>query len=116
MNNLEQIKERYLKEPLDKKIGHLASDLFRINTFLENDSNMSAVQDILEESKFFIEWLAPETPYNVQELLSEIQPKLALWHYHLVQKRRIEGELENLKALVKTWSENLLQISGLLVT
>lgn len=114
MNNLEQIKERYLKEPFDKKLGHLASDLFRINTFLTHNSNIKVIEDIVEESKFFIEWLAPEAPYNIQEFLSQMQSKLALWHYHLVQNKSMQDELRDLKTITVSWSENLLELSGLL--
>ena len=68
----------------------------------------------LEESKFFIEWLAPEAPYNIQEFLSPMQSKLALWHYHLVQNKSMQNELKDLKTTVTSWSENLLELSGLL--
>jgi hypothetical protein len=107
MNNLDQIKERYLKEPFNMRLGHLASDLVRISTF----SDRNAIKDIVEESKFFIEWTAPEAPFHTQELLSEIQSKLALWQCRLAYQKDI-GELKN---IARTWSKLLIEMSGLLV-
>lgn len=115
MKNLNQIKKRYLKEPFDRKIGHLASDLARISTFIENSFNEKAVMDILAESKFFIEWAAPEATLEIQEFLSEMQSRLALWHYRLSQNKKTPSELERLKETTKSWSKHLIEISGLLV-
>ncbi len=115
MKNLNEIRERYLKEPFDKRLGHLASDLARISALLENSKNKKAIDDILEESKFFIEWTVLEAPSNVQRLLSEIQIKLAQLHFRLLHQKENHTEIDRLKKITKTWSEQLLEISGLLV-
>ncbi|MGB2705272.1 MAG: hypothetical protein WBC74_00195 [Candidatus Omnitrophota bacterium] len=86
----------------------------KISTFLENLKNRKAAEDILEESKFFIEWTAQEASLEVQAVLSEIQLKLALWQRHLAQKRENVREIEEVKNATKAWSNNLLEISGIL--
>ncbi len=113
MENIDVIKERYLREPFNKRLGHLASDLARISSFLENPKNVTAVNDVLEESKFFIEWVAPEAPFYVQTLLSEMQSKLALWHYRLLTRKEGFLEKKELQKMTKNWSWQLLEISGL---
>lgn len=115
MKNLNHIKDRYLKEPFNMRLGHLASDLARVHTFLENSMNIKATEDVLEESKFFIEWTAPEAPFDVQVLLSEMQLRLALWQCHLQKQKEKFAEREELKKTAKSWSQQLLEISGLLV-
>jgi hypothetical protein len=115
MKNLNEIRVRYLKEPFNKRLGHLASDLARISALLENSKNKKAVDDILEESKFFIEWTVSEAPANVQTLLSEIQIKLAQVHFHLLHHKEKPTKINRLKKITKTWSDQLLEISGLLV-
>lgn len=115
MKNLNDIRERYLKEPFNKRLGHLASDLARISALLGNSKNKEAVDDILEESKFFIEWTVSEAPSDVQTLLSEMQIKLAQLHFHLLHQKENPTEIDHLKRITKTWSEQLLEISGLLV-
>lgn len=114
MRNLDHIRERYLREPFNMRLGHLASDLARIATFSENSMNRTAIGDILEESKFFIEWTVPGAPFHVQALLSEMQPQLALWQYRILQREEDSLEIEELKRASKTWSKQLLEISGLL--
>jgi len=115
MKNLNEIRERYLKEPFNKRLGHLASDLARISALLENSKNKKAVDDILQESKFFIEWTVSEAPFNIQILLSEMQIKLAQLHFHLLHQKENPTEVDRLKKITKSWSEQVLEISGLLV-
>jgi len=116
MTNLDEIRARYLREPFNRRLGHLASDLMRISGFLDSVKNRKIVTDILEESKFFIEWAAPDAPSHIQELLSEMQSRLALWHRHLLMMKESSGEIEELAKSAKRWSALLLQSSGLLAT
>lgn len=111
MKNLNDIKQRYLREPFDRQLGHLASNLLRISNFLDNSQNIKIVDSILEESKFFIEWAAPQAPFHIQALLSEMQPKLALWQRDLAKQKN----LQDLREFAKNWSMQLAEASGLLV-
>lgn len=97
------------------RLGHLASDLARISTFLENSMNIRAVKGLLEESKFFIEWTAPEASFQIQVLLSEMQSKLALWQYCLVQQKKNVVDREEIKKKTESWSAQLLKIAGFAV-
>lgn len=112
--NLELIKGRYLNEPFNRRLGHLASDLARVSSFLGNSKNTKAAWDILEESKFFIEWTASEAPLHIQEFFSEIQPKIALWQRHLFNKQDDVEIIKELKDITRKWSFQLIEISGLL--
>ncbi|MCM8790231.1 MAG: hypothetical protein NC938_00820 [Candidatus Omnitrophica bacterium] len=116
MKNLNIIKERYMKETPTRRIGHLASDLARISAFLDNPKNIAAVEDILEESKYFIEWAVHEAPLQTQQLFSVIQPKLALWHLHIRRGTSDAPELQELKRKTKSWSIRLLRLSGIIAT
>ena len=114
MKNIDSIRERYLKEPFNRRLGHLASDLARISSFLDNLETKEVVFDILEESKFFIEWLAPEAPPYIQIILPEMQLKLALWQRHLMREKENSYDVEKLKSAAKAWSSQLLDLSGLI--
>ena len=114
MKNLNDIKTRFLKDPFNIKIGNLAAGLARLSSFSKNPKNREAVRDILEESKFFIEWIAPGAPLEVQTLLSEIQPKLALWQFHLVHEKKDPEEMNELRKMAKSWSAHLIKSSGLI--
>ncbi|MFH0764700.1 MAG: hypothetical protein V1927_06830 [Candidatus Omnitrophota bacterium] len=114
INNLDEIKDRYLRESFNRRLGHLASDLMRVSGFLDNIKNRKVVTDMLEESKFFIEWAAPDAPSHIQELFSEMQSRLALWHRHLLIMKEDREEIEELAKSAKCWSAQLVQLSGLL--
>lgn len=109
MTNLNEIKERYFKESFDRRLGHLASDMLKISSFLDNPKNATVIYDIIEESKFFIEWNAEKAPSGVREFFAYIQPMLALWQRHLDNP----AVRHNLKKSAKKWSSQILEFSGL---
>ena len=111
--NLVSIKERFMKESFNRRLGHLASDLARITSFLDNPKNTKTVSDILEESKYFIEWMAADAPYLIQELFSEMQLKLALWHYYLLNDKYDSRVMDELRTSTKNWSNQLIELSGI---
>jgi hypothetical protein len=80
VRNLAAIKDRYMKDGLKERLGGIAANLARIASFSANPKNRNAVESMLEETKFFIEWIAPDAPLNVQAFLVEVQIQLALWH------------------------------------
>ncbi len=106
MSNLEAIKKRFLKDGLSKRLGGIASNLARLKSFSQMPNNKKVINDLIEESKFFIEWTAPETSLDIQEELVNIQLKLALCSLSNKQKE-IAGSAGK-------WAEKILKLSGLL--
>jgi len=106
MSNLEAIKKRFLKDDLAKRLGGIASNLARLKSFSRMSNNKKAINDLIEESKFFIEWTAPEASLDIQEKLVNIQLKLALCSLTNKQKE-IAGSADK-------WAQKLLKLSGLL--
>ena len=105
----EAIRVRYLRDPLPIRLGGLAADLARIASFAANPKNRDAVASLLEESKYFAEWTAPDAPPDIQAVLAEVQISLALW-----QRRWLAGCPEPLmREHVQRWSNQLLEQSGL---
>ncbi len=76
---LQEIKQRYMQDPLPTRLGGLAANLARIDTFSRHDANQDAVFGLMNESKYFIEWTAHETKLEVTAQLVELQIKLAFW-------------------------------------
>jgi len=113
MKNPEIIKERYMKDSLNIRLGGIAANLARVASFLENKSNIKAVEPILDESKYFIEWTAFHASFETQALLSEIQPILALWQ-RVISKDLYHENIDNIKKKAELWSNEILLLSGLL--
>ena len=76
MNDLESIRQRLMREEPKRRLGHLAADLLRIANFIESGSANEA-KPIFRESKWFAEWIAPETDLKTQQLLADAQSFLA---------------------------------------
>lgn len=106
MQNLKEIKTRFLKNNLAMRLGCIASDLARLKSFSQMPNNQKAISDLIEESKFFIEWTAPNTSLDIQEGLVKLQLELSLLNYSLRRK-----EITN---LADKWSKKILELSGLL--
>jgi hypothetical protein len=110
MKNPEAIKKRYLQDDLSVRLGGIAANLARIACFSSHPADWEAVQSMLQESEFFIEWTAPEAPLNVQALLVELQIQLALWHLVWPRVYTNPQEREDLSQLARTWSQHVLTL------
>ena len=113
----QEIRDRFLKDALPIRLGGLAADLARIVSFSKNLKSASTVANLLEESRYFIEWSAPTLlPDRIDDAahLVEIQRGLTYWCWvwHVAQKDPLERE--RLAAQAHAWSDQVLEMSGLL--
>ena len=82
----------------------------RIASSSSDPADWETVQTMLEETKFFIEWIAPEAPLNVKAFLVELQIQLALWHLVWPQVYTNPQKREKLSQLSRTWCQNVLML------
>jgi hypothetical protein len=114
MKNHAAIRERYLRDSVAVRLGGLAANLARIKSFSDHPDHQDVVLTLVEESKYFIEWTAPDAALHVQALLVDIQVQLALWHLRWndiwadpIQRTSVAEQADN-------WSKKVLKMSGLL--
>jgi hypothetical protein len=79
MIDIQAKKERFLRDPIPIRLGGLAANLARVNSFSGNSANQAAVFDLFEESKYFIEWTAAETEIDTAADLIDLQLQIAIW-------------------------------------
>jgi hypothetical protein len=116
MKDWPAIRDRYLQDPLPVRLGGLAANLRRIKSFAHHDNNKKATENLVDESKFFIEWTALDAGIDTAAELVEIQIQLAhwkrgwdkIWADPVQRARMTERSLE--------YSERILEMSGLLKT
>jgi len=113
VKNLETIRKRYLQQDSARRIGGLAANLARVASFADNPNNFKAVETIIEESKFLIEWIAPEFPLEIQTKLVELQIQLSIWHHKFTEICQNPESLKKMTAQASVWSRELLKLSGL---
>ena len=103
------VRERFSRDPLHIRLGGLAADLARVASFGGNPANRQAVASLLEESKYFAEWIAPDAPLETQAVLAELQVTLALW-----ERRWLKGvEVPTMQIEAEQQSAALLSLAGL---
>jgi hypothetical protein len=103
MHNLKEIKRRFMKNNLPVRLGCIASNLARLQSFSKMPNNRKVIESLIEESKFFIEWAVPKASLGIQEELVNIQLQLALCSF--------KKEILNCSG---KWAERLIKLSGLL--
>lgn len=114
MKDWAAIRERYMADESAVRLGGLAANLARIKSFSDDPDHGNVVESLVEESKFFIEWTAPDAKLEVQPVLVSLQLQLALWQ---IQWETIWTDPKERAALAEKtdeWSHRILAMSGLL--
>jgi hypothetical protein len=111
---LNTLRERYMQDRLPIRLGGLATNLMRIASVAEHSGNRQVVDRLLEESKFFIEWTAPDTSLDKQMTLVELQVRLAVWQHRWPRDLTDQTKKTQLAREAHTWAEQVLEMSGLL--
>lgn len=73
MNNKEKLRERFLRDPLPRRLGGLAATLGRISSSARKSTEPTIVANLLDEAKHLIEWTAADTPPETAAELVRIQ-------------------------------------------
>lgn len=108
--------ERYLKQNISTRLGGVAADLARVVSASKIPA-VAAVGDLLEESRWFIEWTAPDLlPDRVDDAarLVDIQRGLTHWRWTWGEAQRDPAQRAKLAEQARAWSDEVLAMSGLL--
>jgi hypothetical protein len=114
IKNLEERKERFLRDNLPIRMGGLAANLARIKSFSESDDNSAAVYLLLEESKYYIEWAGREMDAEKAAPLINLQRKISGWQQRWDSVWSDKDRRKMLAKVAERWSLEILRKSGLL--
>ena len=114
MKDYNMLRERYLRDGVPVRLGGLASNLVRIRALSENPVHREIVADVLNESKYFIEWTAGETATETAAQLADLQRQLARWQLNWQQIWDDPAQRAQVAQESRAWSDRVLQMSGLL--
>lgn len=114
MKNQAAIRERYLRDPLPIRLGGLAANLARVKSFADHPQHGAAIESLLDESKYFIEWAAPEADVETQAALVSLQVQLALWQLNWPTIWPDPARRAAVANQAQAWSDQVLEMSGLL--
>ncbi len=114
MINQQEIKTRFLSDALPTRLGGIAANLARVDSFCRRDANPQAVFGLLDESKHFIEWTGTDASTDVAAELAELQIKLACWQLDWAIIWPDKTLRQQMAQESRQWSSRILEMSGLL--
>jgi hypothetical protein len=111
--NKEWKQQRYLSDPLPVRLAGLATDLARVSSSARSAAGAGSVEEMLEESQYYIEWTAAESAPEVAAELVDIQRMIILWRKAWPDAQHSIAQRTLLSVQAKKWSDVVLDYSGL---
>ena len=113
MTNKEKLRERFLRDPLPRRLGGLAATFGRISSSARKSTDPNVVSNLLDEAKHIIEWTAADASPETAAELVQIQTMLTLWQRLWTDASQNPQQRLLLSVQAKDWSDKALDFSGL---
>ena len=113
MNCHDEIRDRFLRDPVAVRLGGLAANLARVSSFSDAAEGESAVQSLVIESRRFIEWTADDLDPDTRARLAEIERELAGWERSWDRNWSDPEARTRIAHQAAAWSDEILTRSGL---
>ena len=110
----EQLRERFLRDPLPRRLGGLAATLGRISSSARNSTDPNHVVNLLDEAKHLIEWTAADTEPETAAALVQMQTMITLWQRAWTDASQNPQQRILLSVQAKDWSDKAVDFSGLI--
>ncbi|MEW6367173.1 MAG: hypothetical protein AB1714_21290 [Acidobacteriota bacterium] len=115
MRDLDRMRERFMRDPLPRRLGGLSASLARIASCARRETGAESALQMMDECRYYIEWSAADADPDLAAELVDIQVELALWRriWTETQPHPLQRTLLSFQA--KKWADRVLDHSGLLV-
>ncbi len=111
MPNWSAIEASFLCQSYEQQLGELAASLARLNSWSQKSASRELVPILLSESLFYLSLIQQETEMNNIEL-NQLQDLLQNW----IDFWDKSIEITDIESVASTWSQRLLEMSGLLTS
>ena len=109
----DKLRERFLRDPLPRRLGGLAATLGRISSSARKSTDPQIVANLLDEAKHLIEWTAADTEPETAAELVQIQTMITLWQRAWTEASQSPKQRLILSVQAKDWSDKAVDFSGL---
>jgi hypothetical protein len=109
----EKLRQRFLRDPLPRRLGGLAATLGRISSSARKSTDPNIVLNLLDEAKHLIEWTATETEPETAAELIQMQIMITLWQRAWDEASQSHKQRILLSVQAKEWSDKAVDFSGL---
>lgn len=114
MKDWNSLRERYLSDATPTGMGGIAANLSRIKTLTKKAISRKTVEYLIQESKYFMEWVVRDLEIEVAVELVEMQRQLVHWQMHWAEIWENPEERQKVADRSQLWADRILQLSGLL--
>ena len=111
--NKEKLRQRFMRDPLPRRLGGLAATLGRVSSVARTASDPTNVMRLMEEAKYMIEWTAAETEPEIAAELVSMQRLINLWLRAWDSASKYKEQRTLLSVQARYWSDRALDFSGL---
>jgi len=110
---MEKLRERFLRDPLPRRLGGLAATFGRISSSARKSTDPNIVSNLLDEAKHLIEWTAADTEPETAAALVQMQTMITLWQRAWTEASQNRNQRLLLSVQAKDWSDKAVDFSGL---
>ncbi len=114
MKDMEKLRERFLRDPLPRRLGGLAATFGRISSSARKSTDPNMVATLLDEAKHLIEWTAADTEPETAAELVQMQTMITLWQHAWAEASQNPRQRILLSVQAKAWSDKATDFSGLI--
>ena len=113
MKNKQKLRERFMRDPLPRRLGGLSATLGRISSSAREALDPAQFANLLDEAKHLIEWTAADTDPDIAVELIAMQRLIILWQKAWIKTEAWKEQRILLATQAKHWSDQTLEFSGL---
>jgi hypothetical protein len=116
MSDQAVLRERYLRDSIPVRLGNLASSIKRLGYFTGLNQYDETVLMLIQECRSFSSWTFPDVDVETKAELEVLQHDLKNWEGNFQSSNGNNLWRAKIAAACETWSNRLLDLSGLLKT
>jgi|694.fasta_scaffold06283_3 hypothetical protein len=114
MINLIYKQETFIKDDVSLRLNNLTNHLKQIQGLLQ-DGNNDVVKNLIRETMYFIEWIAPDVEFDYAFELANLGRFLTRWLFKWEQIWNDKEARNQVNQELGNWNDRVLQISQLTV-
>jgi hypothetical protein len=113
MKEMENLRERFLRESLPRQLDQLAATLASISTTARTSTDPAMIVNLLDEARNYIEWIVPGSNAEIAAELIQMNRIIVMWYKSWETARRIPHQRTLLAAQTRNWSDKVMKFSWL---
>jgi len=108
-------KQRFLKFDMPRRLASIASNLIHVVRAADNGSDTLPLR-LFSDAKLYIQWTLPDCSEENAAKLMQLSGLVDQWHLSWEASQYEPDNRAEILSLCKQWHDELLNLSGLLVS